>query len=120
MPLYIRLYAPEFELVRILAPIEAKRKEGLWRPSSATSRGPRVSQTQYHVAAALSRGGLTHECEHRAADGKTLDMAQPDSRLAVEFDGPWHFLWDSRGLATDLKGPALFKRRVLRRLGWRC
>ncbi|MGA1633177.1 MAG: RAP domain-containing protein, partial [Phycisphaerales bacterium] len=46
-------------------------------------------------------------------------MAQPDSKTAVDFDGPSHFLTDVSGLAIDPGGPALFKRRVLRRLGWR-
>ena len=33
-----------------------------------------------------------HEFEYRTEDGLSLDMAQPASRTAVEFDGPWHYL----------------------------
>ena len=80
---------------------------------------PTVSMLQREVAAALERVGWAHEFEHRTAEGVSLDMAQPESKAAVECDGPWHFLTDARGRASDPNGAALFKKRVLRTLGWR-
>ena len=81
-----------------------------------SSRGRRA---QGDVAEALSRLRWTHQVEHVTADGLSLDMAQPGSKLAVEFDGPWHYLVDVRSGLRSLTGASLFKRRLLRKLGWK-
>ena len=51
--------------------------------------------------------------------GYSLDLALPSSRVAVEVDGPSHFLLpDSRGVRKP-NGPTLLKRRLLAAAGWR-
>ena len=51
--------------------------------------------------------------------GYSLDLALPSSRVAVEVDGPTHFLLpDGRGVRKP-NGPTLLKRRLLRAAGWR-
>ena len=45
--------------------------------------------------------------------GYSLDLALPSSRVAIEVDGPSHFLLpDSRGVRKP-NGPTLLKRRLL-------
>ena len=78
-----------------------------------------ASQIQYDVAGALRRIGWRHVFEHRTAEGISLDMAQPDSKVAVEFDGPRHFIVDVSSRTISPNGPSLLKRRLLRMLGWR-
>ena len=51
--------------------------------------------------------------------GYSLDLALPSSRVAVEVDGPSHFLLpDGRGVRKP-NGPTLLKRRLLTAAGWR-
>ena len=51
--------------------------------------------------------------------GYSLDLALPSSRVAIEVDGPFHFLLpDGRGLRRP-NGPTLLKRRLLAAAGWR-
>ena len=51
--------------------------------------------------------------------GYSLDLALPSSRVAVEVDGPSHFLLpDGRGVRRP-NGPTLLKRRLLAAAGWR-
>ena len=38
--------------------------------------------------------GLIHTFEHETAEGFSLGLAQPESKLAVEVDGPPHYLKD--------------------------
>ena len=55
----------------------------------------------------------------RGADGYSLDLALPSSRIAIEVDGPFHFLQpDDRGVRKS-NGPTLLKRRLLAAAGWR-
>jgi hypothetical protein len=72
------------------------------------------------VSAAPARIGWPHEFEHVIAEGISLDMAQPASKVAVEFDGPKHYLV---GASDDVStrafdGTTKSKERLLRRLGW--
>ncbi|MGA1532682.1 MAG: RAP domain-containing protein [Aquiluna sp.] len=46
-------------------------------------------------------------------------MAEPNLKIAVEFDGPSHFLMDVDGRTSVPNGPSIFKGRMLSRLGWR-
>ena len=51
--------------------------------------------------------------------GYSLDLALPSSRIAIEVDGPSHFLLpDGRGVRKS-NGPTLLKRRLLAAAGWR-
>jgi hypothetical protein len=75
---------------------------------------------QRDVSAALARIGWAHEYEHVTAEGISLDMAQPASKVAVEFDGPTHYLvGSSDGRRRVLDGTSKFKEKLLHRLGWK-
>ena len=51
--------------------------------------------------------------------GYSLDLAIPSSRIAIEVDGPSHFLLpDSQGVRAP-NGPTKLKRRLLAAAGWR-
>ena len=78
----------------------------------------RPSQSQLGVSHALNVLGWDHEDELRTEDGLSLDMAQPSTKTAVEFDGPTHYLQGPDGPSLD--GRTAFKRRLLGRLGWTC
>ena len=80
----------------------------------------RPSGLQRSVAAALAAVQHGFEEEHlEPRTGYSLDLALPSSRVAVEVDGPSHFLLpDGRGVRKP-NGPTLLKRRLLRAAGWR-
>mmetsp|Transcript_46900 Transcript_46900/g.150909 ORF Transcript_46900/g.150909 Transcript_46900/m.150909 type:complete len:185 (+) Transcript_46900:237-791(+) len=79
-----------------------------------------ISRLQRSVADSLAtvRYGFKEEyLEPRT--GYSLDLALPSSRVAVEVDGPSHFLLpDGRGVRKP-NGPTLLKRRLLAAAGWR-
>ena len=77
---------------------------------------PTVSLLQKQVAAAFRRDGLEPKSEVRTPEGYTIDLVVPFKGLhvAVEVDGPSHFLGES-----DVpNGATRLKRRQLRHLGW--
>ena len=80
----------------------------------------RPSGLQRSVAAALAAVQRGFEEEHlEPRTGYSLDLALPSSRVAVEVDGPSHFLLpDGRGVRRP-NGPTLLKRRLLAAAGWR-
>ncbi|EOD27835.1 hypothetical protein EMIHUDRAFT_204822 [Emiliania huxleyi CCMP1516] len=80
----------------------------------------RPSGLQRSVADALADVQVGFEEEHlEPRTGYSLDLALPSSRVAVEVDGPFHFLLpDGRGLRRP-NGPTLLKRRLLAAAGWR-
>ena len=39
----------------------------------------------------LNQMGWDHTFEHETAEGFSLDLAHPESKLAVEVDGPSHY-----------------------------
>ena len=80
----------------------------------------RPSGLQRSVAAALAAVQHGFEEEHlEPRTGYSLDLALPSSRVAVEVDGPTHFLLpDGRGVRKS-NGPTLLKRRLLAAAGWR-
>ena len=79
-----------------------------------------ISRLQRSVAAALAAVQHGSEEEHlEPRTGYSLDLALPSSRVAVEVDGPSHFLLpDGRGVRRP-NGPTLLKRRLLAAAGWR-
>ncbi|EOD06790.1 hypothetical protein EMIHUDRAFT_106715 [Emiliania huxleyi CCMP1516] len=80
-----------------------------------------ISRFQRSVAAALAAvWGPGFEEEHlEPRTGYSLDLALPSSRVAIEVDGPSHFLLpDGRGERKP-NGPTLLKRRLLAAAGWR-
>ena len=80
----------------------------------------RPSGLQRSVAAALAAVQHGFEEEHlEPRTGYSLDLALPSSRVAVEVDGPSHFLLpDGRGVRKP-NGSTLLKRRLLAAAGWR-
>ncbi|EOD25932.1 hypothetical protein EMIHUDRAFT_237345 [Emiliania huxleyi CCMP1516] len=81
----------------------------------------RTSGLQRSVAAVLAAvWGPGFEEEHlEPRTGYSLDLAFPSSRIAIEVDGPFHFLLpDGRGVRKP-NGPTLLKRRLLAAAGWR-
>jgi len=96
---------------------------------SATKRNKvRVSKSQLHVSRVLKSLGFEHEIEKsplgRGDRFLSLDMADEARKIAIEFDGPYHYL--RRGgrecamnTALTVDGRTAFKTRVLGKMGWR-
>ncbi|KAJ1447313.1 hypothetical protein M885DRAFT_472044 [Pelagophyceae sp. CCMP2097] len=123
--LALKLDAPNCKLFGVLDGVSPELKAAF----VSEARSP--SRTQLQVSAALSRIGWAHDSEHFTEEGLSLDMAQPLTKLAVEFDGPWHYLVGPvEGFKTDffktpeperrrLAGRSVAKQLLLRRFGWR-
>ena len=62
--------------------------------------------------------GWVHTFEHKTAEGFSLDLAQPQSKLAIEVDEPWHYLRDVSSGKNVVNGATRFKMRQLRSFGW--
>ena len=75
------------------------------------------SRSQKELAAVVELLGLTYEVEHPTEDGYfSIDIALPNQRTALEFDGPSHFMNDganTKSAKTELRDLLLQKR------GWR-
>ena len=57
--------------------------------------------------------------EHITAEGHSLDYALVDERIAIEVDGPSHFVAHGDGAGSYSLGRTVLKRRQLGALGWR-
>lgn len=105
---------------------------------------PSPSRAQRDVSAVLASIGFEHDFEHArprrpsvfvaspssraaasprwcaqvTAEGLSLDMAQPATRRAVEFDGPTHYVRGLDGKGPRLNGKSLYKRRLLAKMSW--
>ena len=79
-----------------------------------------ISRLQRSVADSLATVKPRFEEEYlEPRTGYSLDLALPSSRVAIEVDGPFHFLLpDDRGVRKP-NGPTLLKRRLLAAAGWR-
>ena len=66
----------------------------------------------------LRQMGWNHSFEHETAEGFSLDLAQPDLKLAVEVNGPSHYLKDLSSGENVVNGATRFKKRQLRSFGW--
>ena len=78
----------------------------------------RISFLQKKVSAQLARlcsGSEQEWLEPRS--GYSIDIALPASRVAVEVDGPSHFVSGCRGEHAP-NGATLLKRRLLKAAGW--
>ena len=76
-----------------------------------------------NISHALSTLGYGHEMEvspfPNLPGTMAIDIALQERRIAVEVDGPSHFLCSPHfTLLHEYNGPSLFKRRVLERIGW--
>ena len=61
-------------------------------------------------------GPLTPEYE--IAPGLTVDEANIEKKIAIELDGPTHYMVNLRTGVRQLNGPTLFKEKRIRRSGW--
>jgi len=111
--LFLTYEAPELRLAPLLRDFRAEFR------AAFVADEPSPSRTQGDVAAALERTGWMHEFEHVTPEGLSLDMAQPASKVAVEFDGPTHYLGDLGSAEYCLHGRFFFKNRLLQKLGWK-
>jgi len=66
----------------------------------------------------MGQMGWVHTFEHETAEGFSLDLAQPELKLAVEVDGPSHYLKELSSGENVVNGATRFKRRQLRSFGW--
>ncbi|MEM7515755.1 MAG: RAP domain-containing protein [Planctomycetota bacterium] len=87
--------------------------------SAYTKHEPEPSQLQREVSAMLEQMGWSHTFEYVTVEGFSLDLAQPDSKQAIEVDGPYHFLKDATSGEYVVNGATQFKSRLLRARGWR-
>ncbi|EOD10433.1 hypothetical protein EMIHUDRAFT_215635 [Emiliania huxleyi CCMP1516] len=79
-----------------------------------------LERLQRSVAAALAAVRHGFEEEHlEPRTGYSLDLALPSSRIAIEVDGPSHFLLPNGLGVRQPNGPTLLKRRFLAAAGWR-
>ena len=109
--LYLQIESPHQKLLPVLAEHRQIWLDAFWNDSI------RPSQSQLGVSHALNVLGWDHEDELRTEDGLSLDMAQPSTKTAVEFDGPTHYL---KGPTADARRPHAAKRRLWLQLGWTC
>jgi very-short-patch-repair endonuclease len=95
-------------------PLSLRRRmeESSWKFTNS------VSKLEEEYSALLSSLGFEHKREVPPVQGAggmlSIDMACARRRVAVEFDGPWHYLNNGRE-----NGKTVAKRRLLERLGWK-
>ena len=106
--LYLQVEAPRSRLLCVLAKRRAELRAAYVRDDATPSRG------QKDVSNALDAIKWSHRYEWCTPEGLSLDMAQPSTKTAVEFDGPTHYLKSGRP-----NGATAFKTRLLEALGWR-
>ena len=106
--LYLQVAAPRSRLLRVLATRRAELRAAYVRDDATPSRG------QKDVSNALDAIKWSHRYEWCTPEGLSLDMAQPSTKTAVEFDGPTHYLRSGRP-----NGATTFKSRLLEMRGWR-
>jgi len=78
----------------------------------------RPSQLQRDVSTMLRQMGWAHTFKHKTEEGFSLDLAQPETKLAVEVDGPSHYLKELSSGKHVVNGATRFKARQLRSFGW--
>ena len=66
----------------------------------------------------LRQMGWNHSFKNETAEGCALDLAQPESKLAVEVDGPSHYLKNLSSAENVVNGATRFKTRQLHSFGW--
>ena len=95
-------------------------RAAMFDKATADAATLRVSDFQRQVGASLQRLGETAVAEeHITADGHSLDYALVDERIAIEVDGPSHFVAHGDGARRNELGNTVLKRRQLGALGWR-
>ncbi|MEM7517621.1 MAG: RAP domain-containing protein, partial [Planctomycetota bacterium] len=87
--------------------------------SAYTRRKAEASQLQRDVSVTLDQMGWNHVFEHVTEEGFSLGLARPESKLAIEVDGPSHSIVETTSHGRVLNGAMRFKSRLLRSFGWR-
>ena len=82
------------------------------------------SKAQLDISRKLAKLGFRHSCEFSPFEEypglMAIDMACEERMIAVEFDGPSHFVKDGHFRETKIRnGATKTKRRVLESLGWK-
>jgi len=127
--LYVQMYqvtiAASIEAPHlVLAPPPPKMNKIV---QTATTRNTDVliSKSQKHVSNILHRMGFYHKLEvspmGRSDGFLSLDMADTKNSIAVEFDGPFHYVRREglEHITNRDDGRTAFKTRLLERKGWR-
>ena len=99
-----------------LLPVLAKRRDVL--KAAYVRHDARPSRSQKDVSRALDELDWKHKYEWVTAEGLSLDLAKPRQRIAIEYDGPSHYLTGDGG-PPRINGTTAFKHRLLEALGWR-
>jgi len=89
-----------------------------------------VSGFQHHVARVLRELEVSYQLEHNL-HGYSVDLALPSSRVAVEVDGPHHYMYNfapgresqsignAKAKVVAVNGASMLKERIMSALGWR-
>ena len=83
-----------------------------------TRTDPHVSQFQRDVGQAMEALRMGFQSEGVLAEGYSVDLAMVERRIAIEVDGPWHFVSPDRRSGWEPTGSTVLKRRQLQALGW--
>jgi hypothetical protein len=103
----------------LVSPLGPQMPKNDWA-DALTSKGVRHSNFQASVFDCLKRVGLgtdeypIDEEFNIDSTGIVVDLAQVETKIAIECDGPHHYLTD-----RTLIGRSAFKHRVVRALGWK-
>ncbi len=99
-----------------LLPVLAQRRDVL--RAAYVRHDARPSRSQKDVSRALDELDWKHKYEWVTAEGLSLDLAKPRQRIAIEYDGPSHYVTGDGG-PPRINGTTAFKHRLLEALGWR-
>eukprot|EP00808_Paulinella_micropora_P012063 g19425.t1 len=81
----------------------------------------RIESSVLHmeVSNSIDSLGLSHINED-STTGLSVDIALPDHKVAIEVDGPSHFLTGSAdGVENRYIGTTILKQRLLQKMGWK-
>ena len=102
-----------------LASVYAKKHLNVDSSLSSEKRPAAPSRLQRDVSRMLENDlGWSHILEHATPEGFSLDMAQPFAKVAIEVDGPSHFLYNLETGRRIRNGATRLKNRLLRAYGW--
>ena len=76
------------------------------------------SLLHHQVSECLSEMRVPHENEFTITPGLVVDIAIKSHRLAIEVNGPFHYLFGRNG-EMMLDGSTKFKSRILKKMGWK-
>ncbi|MEM7519348.1 MAG: hypothetical protein AAF368_20795 [Planctomycetota bacterium] len=108
--LYVRAEWPELDF-SFLVDLKSLR-------AAYARRKTEPSELQGDVSVMLEHMGWSHTSEYVTKEGILLDLAQPDSKRAIEVCGRRHSLKDVTSGEFVVNGATQFKSRLVRRYGW--